>query len=126
MNPEPGTKVSLHVPLTLLALAAALFLGAQISAMNRSAQTMSWQRGNLDKQADELGKAKAQLDELIKQRDESVTQAAQVQEQFTVFLREVIELAKTDEDSRKVVEKWQIKVQDAPTSAPERSEAPKK
>ena len=70
MRTENGlTDVSVHLPLTVLALAIAVFLGAQIMSVKRSGQTMTWQLSNLDKQNANLKDAQKNFAELIKKRE---------------------------------------------------------
>ncbi len=107
--------MNLQIPLALLSLAAAVFFGAQIGAAYQGASIMQWQLTNADNQIDNVQRAEAQLASLIEQRGDLVKQATQIQTEYTNLLNAVIDLAKTDDDARKVVEKWKI----------ERSEPPK-
>ena len=118
MNYDPaGVRPSstLHLPFTLLALAIAVFLGAQITSVNRSGKTMRWQLANLDQQAANIQEAQKRLASLIQQREDLVKQSAQVQQQYTALFNEVLDLAKDDEDAKAVVQKWGIQKQ-APAS----------
>jgi predicted transcriptional regulator len=118
MNYDPaGVRPSstLHLPFTLLALAIAVFLGAQITSVNRSGKTMRWQLANLDQQAGNIQEAQKRLASLIQQREDLVKQSAQVQQQYTALFNEVLDLAKDDEDAKAVVQKWGIQKQ-APAS----------
>ena len=109
MRPEDGrSDFSTHIPLTLLSLAIAIFLGAQVSGAAQAARSIRWQLGNLDKQITNFKEAQKQYAEQIEKRQELVKQSGQVQSQYTSLLNEVLELAKDDEDSRKVVQKWNI------------------
>jgi len=127
MNYDPaGVRPSstLHLPFTLLALAIAVFLGAQITSVNRSGKTMRWQLANLDQQAANIQEAQKRLASLIQQREDLVKQSAQVQQQYTALFNEVLDLAKDDEDAKAVVQKWGIQKQaSASGSAEPASEA---
>ncbi len=116
MNTEIDTPSSMnfHLPITLLALAAAVFFGAQIGAVNRGAKTIKWQLENMDKQIANLKDAKKQHDELITKRGDLVKQSSAVQAQYTSLLNDVMDLAKTDADAKKIVEKWGIQRQAPP------------
>lgn len=109
MNYDSGTKISLHLPLMLLSLAASVFFVAQIGSSNKNSETMRWQIGNLDAQIENLTQSKQQLDQLIQQRNEQVKQAQQVQQEYNNFLSEVMDLAETNTDARKVIEKWNMR-----------------
>ena len=107
-----------HLPVTLLSLAIAVFLGAQIGAVHRASETARWQLANLAKQTEDLNAARQKLDELIQQRAVLVQQSSQIQQQYNALLSDVIELAAADEDAKKVVLKWGIQRQSAPAAAP--------
>jgi septal ring factor EnvC (AmiA/AmiB activator) len=112
MRTENGLPdVSVHLPLTVLALAIAVFLGAPIMSVKRSGQTMTWQLSNLDKQNANLKEAQKNFAELIKKREETVNQSLQIQKQYTALFNEVLELSKDDADAKTVVQKWGIQRQ---------------
>jgi hypothetical protein len=104
----PSDSMNLQIPLILLSLAAATFFGSQIGAAYQGEATMRWQLTNADNQIENVQKAEAQMTELIKQREELVKQATQIQTEYTNLLNSVIDLAKTDNDAREVVAKWNI------------------
>jgi flagellar biosynthesis/type III secretory pathway M-ring protein FliF/YscJ len=107
MNEAPRT-LSVHIPVLLLSLAISMFFASQIGAAKRSDETIRWQLDNLDKQLTQLKDGQKQLTELIEKRQELVGQSQKVQEQYTALLNDVLDLAKTDDDAAKVVEKWKI------------------
>jgi uncharacterized protein involved in exopolysaccharide biosynthesis len=113
---KPG--LSVHVPMALLGLAIAIFLCAQIGAASQGAKTMKWQLGNLDSQVENLQKAQKDFDDAMVKREELVKQAAAIEAQYTSLLNDVLELAKEDEDARKVVEKWKIQRSAPPANPP--------
>lgn len=128
MTTPTGPSYShVQLPLLLLALATAIFLGAQIMAVNRSGKTMRWQLTNLDKQIVNHKDSKKQASEAIIRREEQVKQSNQVQEQYMALLNEVVDLSATDEGARKVVQKWGIRRQSPPagtdTKEPSKPEA---
>jgi septal ring factor EnvC (AmiA/AmiB activator) len=112
MRTENGLPdISVHLPLTVLALAIAVFLGAQIMSVKRSGQTMTWQLSNLDKQNANLKDAQKNFADLIKKREETVNHSLQIQKQYTALFNEVLELSKDDADAKTVVQKWGIQRQ---------------
>ena len=117
--------MSPHLPLALLALAIAVFLGTQITSVQRGSETVRWQLTNLEKQKSNLETAQKQLEDLIKERDALVQQAASVQQQYNSLLNDVLDLAREDAGAQAVVQKWGIKRQTASAAEPKpEAEAP--
>jgi hypothetical protein len=56
----------------------------------------------------QLKEGQKQLGDLVSQREDSVKQAQAVQQQYNALLNDVMELAKTDADAQKIIEKWKI------------------
>jgi hypothetical protein len=110
MNSDLPSRMSVHLPLSLLAIAAAIFLGAQVGAVHQSNKTMQWQLENLDKQNANLKEAQKQLAAAITARDELVKQSGQVQQQYTAVFTDLLELAKNDADAAKIVNKYKIQL----------------
>ncbi len=117
LEPEAPSSLGIHLPITLLALAASIFLGAQIGAIKRGTKTLNWQLGNIDKQLVNLADVKKQTDELVAKRGDLEKQTGAVQAQYTSLLTDVVELAKTDADAKKIVEKWGIQRQTPPAES---------
>jgi flagellar biosynthesis/type III secretory pathway M-ring protein FliF/YscJ len=113
MSDQPRS-ISVHIPLTFVALAVAVFFASQIGAATRSVETMNWQKENYEKQIKQLEDGEKQVSELVENRKELVGQSQKVQEQYTALLKDVIELAKTDADAAEVVKKYNI--QTAPSA----------
>ena len=113
-NDDGPLFMNLHLPLALLALAIAIFLGAQIASVNQSGKTMRWQLANYDKQNSNLKDAQTQFAELLRKREELVKQSSQVQQQYTALFNDVLDLAKDDADAKTVVDKWGIQRQPNP------------
>jgi flagellar biosynthesis/type III secretory pathway M-ring protein FliF/YscJ len=120
MSDQPRS-LSVHIPITLLALAIAVFFASQIGAATRNLDTMNWQSENYDKQSKQLEDGEKQLTELFEKRKEVVGQSQKVQEQYTALLKDVLELSKTDKDAAEVVEKWKIQ-QAAPSEETKKEE----
>lgn len=110
--------MSVHLPLSLLAIAAAIYLCAQVGAVHQSNKTMQWQLENLDKQNANLKEAQKQLAAAITARDELVKQSGQVQQQYTAVFTDLLDLAKNDADAAKIVNKYKIQLT-APASTAE-------
>lgn len=115
---QPSPFTSIHAPLAILGLAIACFLWTNIDNARHGAEVMEWQAQNLQTQLDNLKKGEEQLVEGIKQRDVLVEQAKTVEAQYTSLLTDLIELAKTDDDTKKVVEKWNIQRQEPAPGTP--------
>lgn len=109
--------MSVHLPLSLLAVAAAIFLGAQVGAVNQGSRTMKWQLENLDKQNANLKEAQKQVAASILARDELVKQSGQVQQQYTAVFTDLLDLAKNDPDAAKIVNKYKIQLTAPPADA---------
>jgi F0F1-type ATP synthase membrane subunit b/b' len=116
MDTQPRS-ISVHIPLTLVALALSVFFYSQIGAADRTSETIKWQLTNIDKQLAQIKDGEKQLKELITNREELVKQSQAVQQQYTALLTDVLELSKTDEDARKIVEKWNIQRSAPPAAA---------
>ena len=125
-GPSRSSSLSVHIPVALLALSMSVFFMSQIGAATRSSETIDWQLGNLDKQLTNIKNGQSELTELIAKREEIVKQSTAVQEQYTKLLNDVIELAKTDADAQKVIEKWKIQKSEPPAGAAEKKEGDKK
>ena len=117
MNPDSPSRMSVHLPLSLLALAAAIFLGAQIGAVHQGSKTMQWQLENLDQQNANLKEAQQQLAAAITARDELVKQSGQIQQQYTAVFTDLLDLAKNDPDAAKIVNKYKIQLNAPPAAA---------
>jgi hypothetical protein len=111
--------------LFLLGLTAVVFFASQIAMASRNGETMRWQLENLEKQIKGLQEAKTQFADLISKREEQVKQSSQIQLQYTNLLNEILDLSQTDDDAKKVVQKFGIQRQNPPAgSAEEKSSKP--
>jgi hypothetical protein len=105
---------NIHLPAALLALAACVFLFAQISNLGQASRSITWQSGNLDRQLASLAEQEKRFNELILQRETLVEQSQQVQTRYTDMLNDLLTLADTDSDALAVVEKYRIQRQQRP------------
>ncbi len=103
-----GSEWAIHLTVFILSIAFAIFLTAQIRGTVQSGKTMQWQLSNIDKQIENVKAAEKQADELNQKSEEPVKQAQQLQERFSALLNDVYDLAKDDDDAKKVVQKWKI------------------
>ena len=104
----------------LLGLTAVVFFASQIAMAGRNRETMRWQLENLEKQITSLRDAKTQFADLISKREDQVKQSSQIQLQYTNLLNEILDLAQTDEDAKKVVQKFGIQRQNPPSGSSEK------
>ena len=117
MTSDLPSRMSVHLPLSLLALAAAIFLAAQVGAVHQGAKTMQWQLENLDAQNANLKESQKQLAAAITARDELVKQSGQIQQQYTAVFTDLLDLAKNDADAAKIVNKYKIQLNAPPAAA---------
>ncbi len=126
LDDRSASDISLHIPLGILALALAIFFGVELRSSNKQADIMKWQLSNLDKQADNLKSAQAQLADLTEQRKETVKQAQAIQGQYVNLFNDLLDMAgKGDKDAKEVVEKWGIKRNEPIKSDASSKDAPK-
>lgn len=119
MSNEPSpSRMSVHLPLGLLATSIAIFFWSQLGATNQGKDTLRLQLGNLDKQNEQLKDAQKQFADALVKRDELVKQSSQIQQQYTALLNDVLELSAGDADAKRIVEKWKIQRNAPPADAP--------
>jgi len=97
-----------NLPILILTLAFSVFLATQIAATRSNGENMKFQLSNFDKQIQNVKDAEKQMDEINQKSEEPVKQANQLQERFSALLNDVYDLAKDDEDARKVIQKYGI------------------
>ena len=117
MTSDLPSRMSVHLPLSLLALAAAIFLAAQVGAVHQGTKTMQWQLENLDAQNANLKESQKQLAAAITARDELVKQSGLIQQQYTAVFTDLLDLAKNDADAAKIVNKYKIQLNAPPAAA---------
>ncbi len=120
----PSFLGSVHLPLTLIAVALAINFFSDLRTAGKQAEIMKWQLTNLDRQTETLSNAKRELGGLIANNDQVVRQAQQIQGQYTNLFSDLIDLAKDDKDAKEIVDKWGIKRAGQAAEAPA-AEAPK-
>ncbi len=114
-----STGPSLHLPFALLTSAVAIVLLAQTIATFHT-------RSNLREGKEQLIQGKAQLAEAYRTREPVVKQSADLQAKLQELVLDLLLLAKTDEEARAIVTKYNIQQQApaAPAEAPAPAPAP--
>ena len=107
--------LSVHLPLTLIAIALSLFFAMQNKSISQNDERMKWQHNNADKAIKSLQEAKTNLEKNVEDRKALVAQSEQTQKQFTEMMKELNDLAATDKDAEKIIKGYGIKINDAPT-----------
>ncbi len=112
---------SVHVPITLIAIALSLFFAMQNKSISQNDDRMKWQHTNADKAIKSLQEAKATLEKNVEGRKALVAQSEQIQKQFTDMMKELNDLARGgDKDAEKIITGYGIKINDpAPEAKPE-------
>jgi len=106
-----NSDTSIHFATGLVALAICIFFAAQIGSIAQGAKIINWQISSNTTQSQALDDTEKQLRELSVQREALVKQSEQVKSQYVALLNDVLELAKTDDDTKTIVEKWNIRQQ---------------
>jgi hypothetical protein len=121
----PSRSLSVHIPVALLSLSLSVFFISQIGAATRSVETMKWQIDNFEKQLTAIKNRQSELTQVIAEREKLVEQSATVQEHYTKLFTDVLDLAKTDADAAKIIEKWKIQRNDAAPAGDKKPEEKK-
>ncbi len=104
---------SVHVPLTLIAIALSLFFAMQNKSISQNDDRMKWQHTNADKAIKSLQEAKVTLEKNVEERKALVAQSEQTQKQFTEMMKELNDLARGgDDDAKKIITGYGIKIND--------------
>ena len=119
--------ISVHLPLTFLAVGLALFFAGESKSVNADiaqakfeAGGRKWAQDNLvwrkmtgEKGLKDLQEAKDRLDKAVDERKELVAQSTATQAQFTSVMKELDELAKAgDKDAALIMTSYGVKVND--------------
>ncbi len=118
-SPATGPRtVSVHLPLAFVAFAIAIFLFTQIRSVAAQSKFLRWQMGQAEKQQTALVELEKQYKDAFTQREPAVKQSVEVQTKYQQLFSDLLELAKDDEDAKKVVEAWKIQKPNPPAAAP--------
>jgi cell shape-determining protein MreC len=123
-NDHPSQTPSAHLPIALLALAIAILLASQIGAAGQSARIMRWQMSTIEKQIETLKNLDNQLVTEIATREASVKQSGELKNQLQSLLTDLIELSTTDEDAKRVIQKYNIQRTQPPAATTPAAAAP--
>jgi hypothetical protein len=118
-NQEPRNPfVSIHIPVALVALALSVLFFSQIKGVGTATETMKWQSSTADKQTATLKDNREKLAKAIDGRKQDVKTSEETQKTFTDLMKDVNDLAKGgDEDAKKIIDGYQIKISDTPPAA---------
>src|ERR1044071_7886298 len=101
----PSESSSAHIPIAILSIAIAVYFGTQLRSNSKQADIMRWQIGNLEKQSENLAKAKQKSEETLQNSAPTLDKAKQVQDQWVNLFNDLLDLAKDDKDAKEVVDK---------------------
>lgn len=105
-SPGPG----LHIPFTLLSLAVVFFLLLQSGNIQQGMDSMNVQLNLLKKRTQNTKESGERLEKSIAERKVMVDQSELTQKQFTDVMADLVELAKSDEDAKAIVETYGIRL----------------
>lgn len=97
-----SSEPSIHLPFALMCCAVAVFLWAQTSAQFN--------------QASEMKKNQATLKEAYAKREILVKNSLEIQQKLQDLIMDLLILAKTDEDAKQIVAKYNIQQNGTPTA----------
>ncbi len=119
-NQEPRNPfISVHTPVALVALAISMLFFSQIKGVGTSNETMKWQTANADKQIAALKDNNEKLAKALEERKPLVAQSEELQKTFTEMMKDVNAIAEKDEDAKKIILGYGIKIADG-QSAPKK------
>ena len=124
--------VSVHTPMALVALALSMFFFSNIMGASQAKDNMRWQSDNAKKQIDTLNQNLITLNKILEDQAKNTPVAKQTQEQFSEFMKDILELAsgeKGDKDALVVLQyaaQLGVRVNPPAAEPPKKEEAPKK
>ena len=109
---------SIHLPLTLIAFAFALFFYLNVGGAKQTAENLQWQNENNKKQIEALKEQKVSNEKSLEQNKAYVATAEQTQKQFGEIKKDLLEIAESgDADAKLIVKTYGI-ASNNPASAP--------
>jgi hypothetical protein len=93
-----------------VSFAAVFFVGGQLRIISMDRTVLKAQAASLEATSAELKRSKESTEEAAVAREEAVKKAQQNESVYTAFLRELAVLSETDEDARKITQKWEIRL----------------
>ena len=122
-NPNPF--FSIHLPLTLIAIALALFFKLNIGGAKQTAENLVWQNKNNTEQIKNLKEQHAGNEKALEGNKQYVATAEQTKKQFGEIMKDLIEIADSgDEDAKLIVKTYGI-ANDAKAPADDKKEEKK-
>jgi len=105
--------------LTLIALSGAWVLGTQLRLAAIEKPLLEAQLNYSAQRLTATKTTQLQTTEALKNREEQIKQAGELETKYAALLTDLIELAKVDADARALVQKWKIQQQGGASSGTE-------
>lgn len=120
---EQNPFFSIHLPVTLVALALTLFFALNVGGAKQTAANLVWQNDNNDKQIKALKEQRANNEKSLEQNKPYVAIAEQTQKQFGEVMKDLLEIAQDgDKDAQLIVKTYGIASNDNKPAAEEKKE----
>ena len=104
---------SLHLPVTLIALALTLFFALNISGAKQTAENLQWQNTNNTNQIAALKLQREGNEKTLEQNKQYVATAEQTRKQFEEIAKDLLEIANAgDEDAKLICKTYGIAAND--------------
>lgn len=118
---------SIHLPITLISLAFALFFYLNIGGAKQTKENLDWQNDNNKKQIEALKQQRVSNEKSLEQNKQYVATAEQTQKQFGEIMKDLLDIAKDgDKDAQLIVKTYGIASNDpAPAGADDKKEEKK-
>ena len=106
---------SIHLPLTLIAFAFALFFYLNVGGAKQTAENLDWQNKNNVDQIKALKEQKVSNEKALEQNKAYVATAEQTQKQFGEIMKDLLDIADSgDEDAKLIVKTYGIAASNSP------------
>ena len=118
---------SIHLPITLISLAFALFFYLNIGGAKQTKENLDWQNDNNKKQIEALKQQRVSNEKSLEQNKQYVATAEQTQKQFGEIMKDLLDIAKDgDKDAQLIVKTYGIASNDpAPAATDDKKEEKK-
>lgn len=115
---------SIHLPLTLIAFAFALFFYLNVGGAKQTAENLDWQNKNNVDQIKALKEQRVSNEKALEQNKAYVATAEQTQKQFGEIMKDLLDIADSgDEDAKLIVKTYGIAASNStPAPAPAASD----
>jgi uncharacterized protein HemX len=122
----PSAPLSVHIPVALLGLALSVFLFVQIRQNSATSETLRTNITTAEENQKTLKDNEKRMKEMNAKNAPVMQQAKALFEEQQKFLNAVLELAKTDDNAKKVVAAHGIQKNATDEAAPAATPAPEK